>query len=868
MSDNTPMMKQYMSIKEQHKDAVLFFRMGDFYEMFKTDAVEVSRELNLTLTKRNGISMCGIPYHAATNYIGRLLKAGKKIAICEQTELPEKGKGIAKREVVEIITPGTIVDENFLDKKSNNYLAIIAVYQKNYSFSYIDLSTGQFNVTSLGDEHIPDKLKKELFRLTPGELLVQEKILEDSIFQFIHQGDYLITPMEDWRFDLRSSISILNKQFSTVNLKGFGFQENDPMLVTPGVLLSYIEDTSKSMLPHIRSLKSYGDEDYLSLDEATQKNLELVKNLQSGNTSFTLLEVLDETSTSMGGRLLRSWILHPLQKVEEITLRQRRVSCLYKEQRKLLALRDLLKELYDIERLAARVAMDRAHAKDLLSLKISLFQYSEILKLLEQIPQMLDDKTGMIFDPASLKILEHELAPVVTLLEKSIKEDPSILLSEGKLIKKGYNNDLDELREIKNSSKQVLKNYLEEEKDNSGISNLKLKYNRILGHFFEVSKINAKSVPPHFIRRQSLVNGERFTTERLGGMEVQLNTASDNMIELERNLFLEIRDSIKGKLAELQAVSLFFAELDTYQSLAYVATLRGYNAPIINDKPEIDIIMGRHPVVEAHLPPGEFVPNDSKFDDGSRNFSLITGPNMAGKSTYLRQNALLILMAQVGSYIPAQEAVIGVVDKNFCRVGASDNLTRGESTFLVEMNETANILRNSTAKSLIIMDEVGRGTSTEDGLSIAWAISEYLMDRVFAKTLFATHYHELTQLDHPKCTNLSLDVKEDGNDIYFLKRVIDRPSNNSYGIHVASLAGIPEEVILRARAILKELEGKKEELFSFSERVPSMDRKKQYALFEEEDLIKSELKGLKLDKTTPLEALNLLDRWKKSLLEE
>jgi len=872
MSEKTPMMRQYVSIKEQHKDAVLFFRMGDFYEMFKSDAVEVSRILNLTLTKRNGIQMCGIPYHAASNYIGRLLKAGKKIAICEQTAMPEKGKGIATREVVEIVTPGTVVDEDFLDNKSNNYLAAFGKHKDLYSFSFLDLSTAEFYVTSFSEDQIVENIRKEIFRISPGELLVQEDILEDKRFRFLQQGEFFLNSVENWRYDLRSSHVILKQHFSTVSMKGFGFDDNDPQLLSAGVLLSYIEETAKSVLPHIRSLKCYSDKDFLSLDEATQKNLELVRNLQNGGRHYTLLEILDETITSMGGRHLRNWILHPLCRIDDIQLRQNRISSLYKDQRNLMALRDHLKSVSDIERLSARVAMDKAHARDLLSLKSSIQQFEKVLELAAAVKDLLNDQSGQIFDNASLGILDKELKPLCALLERAIMEEPSILLTEGKLIKKGYDSELDRLRMLKNNSRKLLDDYLDEEKKSSGIHNLKIKYNKIIGYFFEVSKGQLESVPEHFIRRQSLVNAERFSTDRLSSIEVELNNASDNILELEKKLFIGIRGQVKEKLAELQAVGLFFAELDSYQSLAYVATVRGYHKPEIHEDQDINIVMGRHPVVEAHLPPGEFVPNHSIFNQADRTFSLITGPNMAGKSTYLRQTALLVLMAQIGSFIPAQEASIGVVDKIFCRVGATDNLARGESTFLVEMNETSNILRNSTDQSLIIMDEVGRGTSTEDGLSIAWAISEYLMEHVRAKTLFATHYHELTQIESSRMINLSLEVREEGQKISFLKRVIESPSNNSYGIHVASLAGIPEEVIERAREILSFLENRKKGSTSQENPIPAKvpkahTGKDQIDLFSREELIQSELKGLDINQITPLDALNLLARWKKEWSE-
>ncbi|MDC7221459.1 MAG: DNA mismatch repair protein MutS [Spirochaetales bacterium] len=858
MSEPTPMMKQYLSIKEQHKDAVLFFRMGDFYEMFRDDAREVSRLLNLTLTKRQGISMCGIPYHASQNYIGRLLKLGKKVAICEQTELPPKGKGLAKREVVEIITPGTIVEEDFLDKGSNNYLASIGYQGNDLNFSYIDLSTGAFFTSLSSLEGGGEFLRSELFRLAPGEIILQESLLERQDYQFLQEGLFILNKMPDWSFDTRAAEALLCKQFGLNSLKAFGIKSNSPLVLSPGVLIQYIEDTAKSLLPHISTLKVYSESDYLALDEATRKNLELVKNLQDGTKNYTLFEILDQTMTPMGTRLLKNWIQHPLKDYLPIQHRQERVELLHGEQIILQKLREELKPILDLERLTARVAMEKAHGKNLLAIGKSIGQYRHILNTLEsnkELGELLNNK----------EIPREELDSLTDLLDRAILDEPSILLTEGRIIREGYNEELDHLRNLKKNSRQILDDYLESEKTNSGITTLKIKYNKIIGYFFDVTKSHLELVPKHFIRRQSLVGSERFTTERLGEIETEINSASDKIIELEKKLFLEVRSKVKEKLRLLQLVSDFFSQIDCLQSLAYCATINGYIKPILTENSSMDIINGRHPVVEYHLPPGEFIPNSLEIDSENVSFALITGPNMAGKSTFLRQTALITLMAQIGSFIPATAGTISIVDRIFCRVGATDNLARGESTFLVEMNETAYILRNSSSKSLIIMDEVGRGTSTEDGLSIAWAISEYLLDTIGAKTLFATHYHELSDIEHSRLKNLSLQVEERGQEILFLKKIKEGPSNNSYGIHVASLAGIPREVIGRAKEILQSIEKGEGKQIETRKMETATD---QFGLFDEGEMILNDLEYLDINSMTPLEALNRLDNWKKRLSEQ
>lgn len=833
--------------------------MGDFYEMFLSDAKEASSILNLTLTKRHGVPMCGIPYHAAHGYIARLLKAGKKIAVCEQIKLPENGKGIAERGVVEVITPGTVVDEDFLEKNKNNYLFAAGIYKKHLSIAYTDLSTGEFFASKFPASQCTEIMKRELLRLSPGEVLIQQSLLEDNdavARLFSEQNHLPVNRFPDWNFDIENSSRLLCDQFKLHSLKGFGIDDDDPAVFSCGIILEYLADTAKSLLPHIRNLRIINDSDFLSLDESSLRNLEITGNLQDGSRRYSLLEVLDNTRTAMGARKLKSWLLHPLLNPDEIKSRQQKVDFLYHNQILLSGLSGKLSGILDLERLSSRVAMDKAHAKDLLAVRNSLQSSSELSELLHEWdggPVTLDSET------------EQKVKEIYSLLEETIDEDPSILLTEGRLIKAGYDDELDRLRGLKQHSKEILADYLEQEKTDSGISALKIRYNKIIGYFLEVTKSNLNLVPDHFIRRQSLVSAERFTTDRLIELESNLNSASENAVELEKTLFLKIRDSIKEEINALLAVSEYVAVIDCFASFASAATKYGYVKPEITDSDQINIKNGRHPVVEANIPSGEFVPNSLNLDSGKYNFALITGPNMAGKSTYLRQSALIILMAQTGSFIPADSAEIGIVDKIFCRVGASDNLARGESTFLVEMNETANILNSATARSLVIMDEVGRGTGTNDGLSIAWAVSEYLLEKLGSKTLFATHYHELTLLEHPNLINLSLDVIENDEGIIFLKRIKEGPADASYGIHVAGLAGLPAEVIGRAVEIQRQLESVDRQGKGKTAPKKTSADSKHTELFSTEEMIKGELLTIDINKSTPLEALNILSRWQSEL---
>jgi len=841
------MMLQYRRMKSKYRDAVLFYRLGDFYEMFENDAEEVSRLLNLTLTSRHGVPMCGIPYHAAGNYIPRLLKAGKKIAICEQTSKPQKGKGIVDRDVIEVISPGTIVDEKYLIGDQNNYLVSIGRYGEYISFVYLDLSTAEFGATSIEFGDRESKLKKELYSLDPSEIIIQESLFEeDKIVNRIisEKPGLVINRYPDWKYDQNSSYTRLCTQFSVTNLKAFSLEDKSPEIFAVSVLLDYIDKSSKSILAHIQTINIYSENDFMGMDEATQKNLEILKNLHDNTESFTLFSIINKTKTTMGSRKLKKWLIRPLRVMKEINERHLAIDYFYHGQTILNSVRIQLKSVLDIERLSSKIAMDKANAKDLIALEKSLETVLGISDLLFDLKSLsknwqLIAKTKEIIDSIALHIKD------------SICDEPSVLLTEGRMIRTGYNKELDTLKQLKNNSQSYLKKYLDMEKETSGISNLKIKYNKIIGHFIEVTKSNSNMVPDYFIRRQSLVNNERFTTEKLGELESELNSASEKIILLEKELFIEVREKVKKEINSFLLVAAYISDIDCLQSYAQAATEYGYVKPKMSDTFTLEIGNGRHPVVEYNMDPGEFVPNSTLLDN-NKSFALITGPNMAGKSTYLRQVALIVLMAQAGSFVPSDYAKIGITDRIFCRVGASDNLARGESTFLVEMNETAFILRNATDKSLVIMDEVGRGTSTNDGLSIAWAISEYLLNKKI-KTLFATHYHELTTIKDQNLINLHLEVMEKTGDIIFLKKVIPGSSGNSYGLHVAKLAGIPREVLKRASSILKSINTN----LSIDSSVNSIENTQQ-SLFTKNDILESTIQSADLNNMTPLEALQFL----------
>jgi DNA mismatch repair protein MutS len=880
------MLDQYRRIKRDHQGEVLFFRLGDFYEMFFDDALEVSALLNLTLTSRNGFPMCGVPYHAARPYIARLLKLGKKIAICEQLSEPVKGRTVIERKVVEVITPGTTVDEDFLDKGSFNYLASLSAAPSFLSFAYIDLSTGDFYAASFPLADGEGWIRQELERLQIKEMVIQESLLEEekNIAQAIRdRPDLVLNRWADWLFDLERSRRRLEKQLGVSSLKSFGLEDNSPEILSAGALLDYLDDTAKGLIPHVRSLNVYQDTEFVGIDESTQRNLELIRNLRDGDIHFSLLEVLDETRTAMGRRLLKRRILHPLRNLDRISARLDMVETLYRNQVRLSSLREVLGKIPDLERLSARLAMDKAHGKDMLSIKNALLSVDLLRELRQDLSLKFETDTARFLDETGQDGGEPEgfsrLMELRNLLDRGIIDDPSILLTEGNLIRPGYSPELDELCSLRDDGRRLLEAYLEEERLATGITGLKIRYNRLIGYFFEVTKNHLAKVPPRFIRRQGIVAGERFTTDRLAAMESDINGASDKIVELEKQLFLEIREKAKACLRELASAARRIAELDTAQALARAATVRGWVRPQVDESGRLEIREGRHPVVESYLNGGEYIPNDIILGGAGERadiaFALITGPNMAGKSTYLRSAALIVIMAQMGSFVPAREAFIGMTDRIYCRVGASDNLARGESTFLVEMNETAYILNTATEKSLVIMDEVGRGTGTNDGLSIAWAVSEDLLNRIRCRTLFATHYHELSLLSHPRLANRSMEVLDQDGEIVFLRRLKEGPAAESYGLHVARLAGLSEAVLDRAARILERIRLRKaagskvpETETAVAEPLPAPpaapipaanppDRRVEQLL--------AEIASLNPDTITPLEALKRIAAWKKFL---
>lgn len=856
MAEISPLMEQYGIIKKQHLKEVLFFRVGDFYEMFNEDAIEVSRLLNLTLTHRGDDPMCGVPYHAAKVYIARLLRLGKRIAICEQVTPPSKGKGLTERKVVEVISPGNTLEQEYLDQGANNFLGSLCYVKDYVAFSYIDISTGEFYAVKWKKNQTTQEMAKELGRSTPKELILSMSMQKDEDVNFVlNQFPNLTVDYEqDWYFSKENAYKMLLKQFGTTSLHSFSLTEDSPEIVPAGFLLEYLTKTiatqnQDKIFPQVTALKTFSDREYVTIDDSSRRNLEITWNLKDGSTQYTLLETLQNTQTSMGSRLLRNRLMYPLTNVEKIRNRQNRIFTFTNNKPVLDEVREILSKVLDIERLASRIAMERAHAKDLQALRQSLESVVNVRKLVEQV--------GLI------EGIELETAQKIIFdIKSAILEDPSTSFTEGRLIKEGYSAELDKVRELQNNFNEILDDYLQEEKDKTGIPNLKIKYTSAIGYYIEVTKGKIPDVPTHFILKRTLVNCDRYTTSRLDELERELLSASETIIELERNLFMEFRGRLISNIKYLLEIAAETAEIDVTTSLAFSALKNNWICPEIDDSGILDIENGRHPVVEYHLESGDFVPNNSFLSD--KKFALVTGPNMAGKSTYLRQNALIVLLAQIGSFVPANKAHIGVVDKIFCRVGASDNLARGESTFLVEMSETALILRSATEKSLVIMDEVGRGTSTEDGLSIAWAVSEYLLNVIKAKTFFATHYHELTRLVHPSLQLLCLDVLEQSGQVVFLKRIKEGATTNSYGIHVAKLAGIPDSVIKRAENVLATLQ--KDTPVTIENEKPEKPKLTMPSLFSEEELVLEEILSVNPDDMTPFQALQAIAKWKSRLM--
>jgi DNA mismatch repair protein MutS len=865
-SDSTPMLDQYRRIKREYKDTVLFFRLGDFYEMFADDAVEIAGLLNLTLTHRGQLPMCGVPYHAARQYISRLLKLGKKVAVCEQVS--EAGKGLVERKVIEVITPGTTVDEDYLDDSNANYLACIAKENDVFSFAYVDLSAGEFHAASFIGAH---RFRQELERLQVKEVVVQESLLyDDEIATALDERRIVLNKWGDWLFGGENGLKRIQRQFGSI--KGWGLNETSPEIPAIAALLDYLDETAGGLMPHIKTIELYQDDEFVGLDESTQRNLELVKNLRDGGAGFSLLEVMDQTCAAMGRRLLKRRILFPLKNKAPIEKRLEIVEFFYSQTETLDEIRRILDKTPDVERLRSRLAMDKAHGKDLYSIKNALSAFELLLKDLEKDCEKIkfEGRNALSLDKNGI----HRLSAMKDELSAGLCDNPSILLTEGNLIRRGFNAELDKLHKFKEDGRNMLEAYLEEERLSTGISNLKIRFNRQIGYFFEVTNAQLSKTPQRFIKRQGVAGGERFTTDRLVALESNINGADSKIIELERRLFLELRDKTKTLLGELAGIAEQIAELDVAQSLARVALLQNWRRPVLNNGTSLDVIEARHPVVEAHIPTGEFIPNDIHLDQDHVSFALITGPNMAGKSTYLRQTALIVVMAQMGSFVPASNADIGLVDRVYCRVGASDNLARGESTFLVEMNETAYILNTATEKSLVIMDEVGRGTGTKDGLAIAWAVSEELLERR-CRTLFATHYHELSMLSHPRLANRSMEALDNDGELVFLRRLKEGATSESYGLHVAKFAGLNERALKRANRIMEQLNAsedsfkKLEALSEIADASTVSPQGENYRVSKGRknswDKVIAEIEKIDVNAMTPLDALNHISKWNKIL---
>ncbi|MBO4318898.1 MAG: DNA mismatch repair protein MutS [Treponema sp.] len=855
MAEETPLFTQYQSLKKQHPNEVLFFRLGDFYEMFDSDADEVSRLLNLTLTHRADHHMCGIPHHTSKVYIARLLRCGKKIAVAEQIGEISPGKGLTERKVIEIITPGTATESEYLDGGKNNFLASFFISGTKCGFAYIDVTTGEFRATSFSSSSLAENFAKELGRCNPREILLPDSLKSNQDVRMILERDIemSVSWYPDWNFNSGTCYERLVKQFQTVNLRSFSLTEDSPEVPPAGFLLDYLEKTTNTASPHIYGISVYHDSQYLMMDDSSRRNLEIISNLRDGSTEYSLIECVDHTRTAIGSRLIREWLMFPLTDADAIRSREDHVQLFVDDRNLHHRVRETLNGILDIERLAGRIAMDRAHAKDLVALKNSLILWLKAQDILGQ------------FNFSATET--EDAVKIIEMIQNAILDDPSTSLTDGRIIRDGWSEELDKWRNVQSNFNQILDSYLEEEKEKTGIANLKIKNSGNMGYFIEVTRGKTERVPDHFILRKALVNADRYTTSRLRELEESLNESETKILELERDLFVDLRNTLKHYVPYLQMVSREIAYADVCSSFAQAAILYRWTRPEFCDESVMEIKNGRHPVVEKHLPSGEFVPNDLNLcaKEDSAFFALITGPNMAGKSTFLRQNALIALLAQTGSFVPCESARLGVTDRIFCRVGASDNLARGESTFLVEMTETARILRTASADSLVIMDEVGRGTSTEDGLSIAWAVSEHLLNEIKCKTLFATHYHELTRMEHPSLTKLCMAIQENGSSVVFLRKVVPGSAENSYGIHVASMAGVPRSVIERAKSILEHIQADADD----HPVIPETETKSQAsltgALFSDEEMILDEILSTDTDNMTPLSALEALTRWKKQL---
>lgn len=867
----TPMMKQYMQTKEEYKDCILFYRLGDFYEMFFDDALTASKELEITLTGKNcGLEerapMCGIPYHAVDSYLNRLVSKGYKVAICEQVEDPKTAKGIVKREVIRVVTPGTNLDTQGLDETKNNYIMCIVYMADRYGLSVADVTTGEYLVTELDSQ---TKLMDELYKFMPSEIVCNEAFYMsgldlDDLKNRLHMAIY---SLEAWYFDDALCRETLQEHFKVASLEGIGLSDYECGMIASGALLKYLEETQKNSLSHMSRLTRYATGNYMVLDSATRRNLELVETLREKQKRGSLLWVLDKTKTAMGARTLRKYVEQPLIDKKSIVKRLDAVAELKDNAICREEIREYLNPVYDLERLVGKITYQSANPRDLIAFQSSLSMLPSVKCILKDMESDL------------LKEIYEELDPLEELCDlvgRAIQEEPPLAMKEGGIIKDGYNEEVDRLRKAKSEGKNWLADLETKEREKTGIKNLRIRYNKVFGYYLEVTNSFKDLVPDYYTRKQTLANAERYIIPELKELEDTILGAEDKLCALEYELYCEVRNTIAAELTRIQRTAKAVAKLDVIASLALVAERNNYVRPKINEKGVIDIRDGRHPVVEKMIPNDMFIANDTYLDDKKQRISIITGPNMAGKSTYMRQAALIVLMAQLGSFVPASSANIGLVDRIFTRVGASDDLASGQSTFMVEMNEVANILRNATSKSLLILDEIGRGTSTFDGLSIAWAVVEYISNSKLlgAKTLFATHYHELTELEGKisNVNNYCIAVKEKGDDIVFLRKIVKGGADKSYGIQVAKLAGVPDPVINRAKEIVEELvtadiTGKVKDIAVQGSETKKKTQKKldevdltQFSLFDtvKDDDVLNELKELDISHMTPMDAMNKL----------
>ncbi|MFZ1461021.1 MAG: DNA mismatch repair protein MutS [Ignavibacteria bacterium] len=866
MKDETPLMRQYRKIKEKYPDTILLFRMGDFFETFEDDAVTTSKVLGITLTKRsNGaaseVPLAGFPHHALDNYLPKLVKAGYRVAVCEQLEDPKYAKGIVKRDVIEVVTPGATFSEKLLDHKSNNFLAAVYIKDDVCGFSFCDVSTGEFAASEI---HIRN-LAEQIDMINPSEILISKREKEKVFKELNHdpdaafndqKGKFFFTKVDDWVFNLDYAKEVLTNHFGTHSLKGFGIDEMKEGIIAAGCIMNYLNETQKNNLPHIKKIYHYDYTDYIILDPSTKRNLEITSSISEGGREGTLISILDRSQTAMGGRLLKKWISRPLKKKEQIEKRLNAVKDFFENRSGRKKITEDLKSVADLERLLSKVSTGRAVARDIIQLKISLKKIIEI-----------KDKLKKFTSPSVQSISSNliEINELILKIEKCVNENFVSGIDTYGIINKGFDQALDELKDILINGKTWIENFQSKERARTGIGSLKVDFNKVFGYFIIITKSNLEKTPSDYVRKQTLVNAERFITEELKVYEDKILNAEEKIEDLERKIFNDLRFTVLEFTDGIQKNASLIATLDALVSFAEVSETYSYVLPQVNDSDEIQIKDGRHPVIEQLLPAGEkYIANDTFINSGDTQIIIITGPNMSGKSSYLRQVGLITLLAQIGCFVPARSASIGIVDKIFTRVGASDNIAKGESTFLVEMHEAANILNNATSKSLILLDEIGRGTSTYDGISIAWAMTEYLHENpnIRAKTLFATHYHELNALAdlYDRIKNFRVEVREFNDKVIFLRKIAEGTADHSYGIQVAQMAGLPESVTRRAKEILRSLEDKEYRRKNKDEFQISMFES-AVTEFRDEALRKM-LDEVDINNITPMEAMNILKKMK------